>query len=191
MSIILMWTLCTGCPPSNRNKNRKLLFDNNMNFPDFIKQTHDGVSYSLPSMFTEYYNPDFTLEKNNASAWQVYDLDIYFSIETFVNVDIDKFKFISDSEETDLLALQKHYVHMRENSLYQYETSEIKKLKLSIANGYIQAITGSTYSDGDVLIYFTSSIKVGDEYYVLQLIGAEENMSYLFDDFIQIINSVH
>ena len=164
-----------------------------MDFPDLIKETHDGITFKLSSLFSYSYGDGYTLQ-DYATSRVVYDLDVYFSVETFTDKDAEiiKFAFEEDEEVDNLTAVHRYYIYKRAESVYEPFISEVKTLPKSMnIKGYIQVVEGKTYDYDDSLTYFTATLEVDDKIYVFQLIGKSGNMDYLYDDFLTILNSVH
>lgn len=184
-------SLFAGCPPSGRNNELKKLQNNNNDFPDLIKQTHDGISFLLSSMFFDDYNTEYTLQ-DNSSTFSIYELGLYFTVESFSEREIDVIKFAYEDEMEDLDALHTYYVYKRSESVHSPFVSEKKQLPSSYnLDGYIQVVEGETYDNNPSLDYFIATFKIDKTTYVMQLIGKSENMNYLYDDFLTILRSVN
>lgn len=184
--------LFTACPPSgNYNSDLKKFQENNNNLPDCIKATYDGITYSLSSMFYDDYDTDYVIQ-DDAETQVIYDLSLYFTVESFEKRDIEIIKFAFENDLDDVAAVHKYYIHKRSESVNHPFVSEEKSLDKSIhLNGFIQVVEGKTYEYNEGLDYFIATFKVGEKIYVMQMIGKAENMSYLYDDFIKILRSVH
>lgn len=182
--------LLTACPGSNYENAQKKLGKNNMDFPDPMKQYHDGIHYKISSLFEEGYEKDFVI-KDDATIKVIYELGITFSVEAFDKNEAKAFQF-AFTDSVDLLnAVHDQYVVKRQNSLFHQFTSIKKPVDKSVGfNGITQTIQGETYENDKSSTYFMATVEVGDQYYVFQLIGLKENMGYLYDDFLDILNSI-
>ena len=121
-------------------------------------------------------------------------LDVYFSVEVFDTVDVANFgEDINQYSSNPLDIIQDFYVRKRVNSLHEPRVSIKKELPKSVKfEGCIQAVKGKNYDYEyqEQTNYFTATLKIEDEFYVFQLIGKADNMSYLYDDFVDLLSSV-
>lgn len=165
-----------------------------MDLPNPIKETHDGITFQLSSLFTYSYNTDFVIQ-DYATTRVIYDIDVNFSVETFSERDASVIRFAFEDEDAnldDLSTVHKYYIFKRAESVYEPFVSERKRLsEKSGLDGYVQVVEGKSYDYDEPLTYFLASLKVDDKVYVFQLIGKSGNMDYLYDDFLTILNSVH
>lgn len=186
---LLLLTL-TACPGNSYEDARKKLYKNHMDLPDPIKVYHDGVRFKISELFEDSYDNSFVL-KANALTKIIYDLDLNFSVEKFSKFEAESYKF-AFSENTDLLnAVHDHYAIKRQNSLEKHFSSIKKSVSKKVGfNGVIQTIEGEEFEDDGELLYFMSTIQIDENYFVFQLIGKKENMGYLYDDFVDILNSI-
>lgn len=184
--------LATACPPSsNYNTDLKKFQDNNNNLPDLVKETYDGITFSLCSMFYDDYDTEYVIQ-DDAMTRVIYDMSLYFTVESFEKRDIDIIKFAFENDLEDVEAVHKYYIYKRSESLNKPFISEEKTLSKSLnLNGFIQVIEGQTYDYNDPLDYFIATFKVDDKIYVMQMIGKSNNMDYLYDDFLKLLRSVH
>lgn len=161
-----------------------------MDLPDPIKQYHNGIHYKLSNLFEEGYDKDFVI-KDDASTKVIYELGLNFSVEAFDKNEAKVFQF-AFTDSVDLLnAVHDQYIHKRQNSLFEQFTSIKKPLEKSVGfDGIIQTIEGKTYEFDKSSTYLMATVEIGDNYYVFQLIGLKENMGYLYDDFLDILNSI-
>ncbi len=189
-SLFCLFILLTACPGSNYENAQKKLEKNNMDLPDPIKQYHNGIHYKLSNLFEEGYDKDFVI-KDDASTKVIYELGLNFSVEAFDKNEAKVFQF-AFTDSVDLLnAVHDQYIHKRQNSLFEQFTSIKKPLEKSVGfDGIIQTIEGKTYEFDKSSTYLMATVEIGDNYYVFQLIGLKENMGYLYDDFLDILNSI-
>ena len=185
--------LLTACPPSRRSNyqsNLKQVKKNGMDLPNLQTERYEGIEYQLSNLFTHDYDDDY-VKTDYASTKCIYDMNIHFSVEMFDQNDAEATSYAFD-EEIDLLnAVHDDYILIREESLENEQTSIKKEVPASVGYpGYIQIVHGAPSTYGERSSYFTATLEVDDEYYVFQLIGKEENMGYMYDDFIDIISSV-
>ncbi len=182
--------ILTACPSSNYQPSQKKLADNHMDFPDLKKCYYKGIHFELSDLFQKDYNAFYVL-KSHSYVRRIFDLNVYFTIEAFTKNDAKQYQFVYENEIDELNAVHDFYITKREESLTKPATSIKKPLPKKVGHkGVFQVVEGSTYEDGSQSTYFTSTMKVGDKYYVFQLIGPANNMGYLHDDFIQILSSV-
>lgn len=182
--------LLTACPGTKYEDAGKKLHTNNMDLPDPKINYYRGIRFKLSKLFEDSYDTDFVIN-DNALTKIIYDLDLNFSVEKFDKNDAISFQF-SFSDKTDLLnAVHDYYVFKRQKSLYEQFTSIKKPVPKEVGfNGVVQTIEGENYEGDEILTYFMATIEVYDNYYVFQLIGKKENMGYLYDDFISMLNSI-
>jgi len=101
-------------------------------------------------------------------------------------------QYAFDDEISALDAVHDNYILKREASLEDAETGIKKELPETVKfPGFIQVIEGARSDYGTSSTYLTATLEIGGDYYVIQLIGKQENMGYLYDDFIDILSSVH
>jgi hypothetical protein len=188
--LLCLFALLTACPGSNYENAQKKLQKNNMDLPDPIKQYHNGIHYQLSNLFEEGYNKGFVI-KDDATTKIIYELELNFSVEAFDKNEAKAFQF-AFTDSVDLLnAVHDQYVIKRQNSLFHQFTSIKKPVDKSVGfTGITQTIQGETYENDRTSTYFMATVQVGDNYYVFQLIGLKENMGYLYDDFLAILNSI-
>lgn len=161
-----------------------------MDFPDLQSQRYSILKYQLSRLFDQDYGVDYTVQ-DNADGFIIYQMDVHFSIERFENDEVEMIQFAFDDEISAMDAVHDNYILKRQASLEDAETGIKKEVPNSVKfPGYIQVVEGARSDYGEVSSYFTATLEVGSEFYVLQLIGKEENMGYLYDDFIDILSSV-
>jgi len=156
-----------------------------------IKETFDGITFSLSSMFNDDFNTEYVIQ-DNAMTRVVYEMSVYFTVESFSKRDVEVIKFAFENDMEDIEAVHKYYIYKRTESIGKPFVSEQETLSKSLnLNGFIQVIEGSSYDYNEPLDYFIASFKVDDKIYVMQMIGKSQNMNYLHDDFLKILRSVH
>lgn len=167
---------------------------------DFLKWEsyyYDGIKFELWDQFEDNDYGDYTI--NEGDMYKVNSLDLYFSIEEFFDYDLEYIQYENEQKISDLEALHNHYIFNRYHSFYSTEdvnkSVSIELEKTANVEGFIQVI-----ENGDKLsqnkysydnTYFTATIKVKNRFFVLQMIGPIRNMEYLYDDFKEIVYSVH
>jgi len=184
--------LVAGCFDYDKeNKEiREAFKTNHYNFKLDKTLKYEGISFKIPEHFKKNYSHNYTIK--NSSLTRTCDaLNIYFSVERFTNSDLNR-DFVSDFVvEDDLLnTFQDAYVWRRYESLDNAGVSIKKELPKTFKHkGVIQTISGDgTYSGR--AYYVTSTMKVGNDYYVFQWITSKPVMNYVYDDFEQILKSV-
>jgi len=161
-----------------------------MDFPDLQSRRYGAVKFQLSELFDRDFGMDYTIQ-DNALGYIIYALDIHFSIERFETDDVDMIQFAFEDEISALDAVHDNYILKREASLEQGETGIKKELPKSVSfPGFIQVVDGSSSSYSENSTYFTATLEIGNNYYVIQMIGKSDNMGYLYDDFIDILSSV-
>lgn len=184
--------LVVGCFDYDKeNKEiREAFKTNHYNFKLDKTLKYEGISFKLPDHFKKNYSHNYTI-KNSSLTRICNALNIYFSVERFNQSDLNR-DFVYDFVvEDDLLnTFQDAYVWRRYESLDNSGVSIKKELpKACKHKGVIQTISGDgTYSGRTY--YITSTIKVGNDYYVFQWITSKPVMNYTYDDFEQILKSV-
>lgn len=190
--LLFLSLILTACPPSNTwDKERKAIENNNMDFPDLLKETYEGITFNLSSLFEDSYGDNYCLQ-DYAYTKAIYNLDLYFSVEKFNKREAEVILFAQDQKMENLEAVHRYYIFNREASLDNPFTSEMQELptKMNLP-GYFTVVQGSSYSYGDDNSYFTATVEIDENYYVFQLIGRKESLHYLLDDFFAILRSIH
>ena len=190
-AILSIGLLFSACPPSDSFNPEKKIHDNNNNLPNPIKETYDGITFSLSSIFEYNYSNYYTL-KDEAFTRSNYELGLHFAVESFSSRDVGVIKFAFDEEMDDIDAVHTYYIRKRQESVEAPFTSEKIPIPASVGlTGFIQVLDGQRYEESIPSTYFTATFKVDSEIYVLQMIGKTGNMDYLYDDFLAILRSVH
>lgn len=190
LTFFILAVVLSACPGNGYVNAKKKLFENRMDLPDPVKTYHDGIHFMLSNLFETNYNSDFVL-KDDATLKIIYDLELNFSVETFSKLEAESFRF-AFSEQTDLLnAVHDNYAIRRQKSLNKHFSSIKKAVSKEVGfNGVIQTIEGEEYYQDGKLLYLMATIEIDNVYYVFQLIGKKENMGYLYDDFLTLLNSI-
>lgn len=162
-----------------------------MDFPDLRRTYYKGIKFELSDLFDRDYSNDYVLT-DEALTKVIYSLDLNFSVEKFSEEDAELIQYAFDDEISAFDAVHDNYILKRRASLDRPSTSVKKEVPKEVGYpGYIQVVHGNQYGYGEDSSYLTATIQVGGEYYVFQLIGRRDNMGYLYDDFIDILASVH
>lgn len=186
----LLIILLFACSGGTYRPTSKILSDNHMDFPDLEKKQYKNIEFEISPLFTTAINSNFTF-KSNALKRVIYDINLNFSIEVFSESEASKLQNKFSVQTDGLNSIHDYYISKRESSIYLPAVSIKKSIpKMKGKKGYIQVIEGSTYSNRTVNSYFTSTLKIGRQYYVFQLIGKKDCMGYLYDDFENILASV-
>lgn len=186
--------LLAGCPGGEQGgayiSDLEKVQNNHMDLPEPRRHYFNGVQYELSKIFYNHYNDEYVIS-------DVYDLsmndemNLYFSIESFDLIDAEEFQFEFEDSLSLLDAVHDHYAIKRNASLEEATVSIKKNVPKSVGYpGVMQTISGSTYRGSTPNSYFFSTIELKDQIIVVQLIGRQENMGYLYDDFIDIISSI-
>ncbi len=190
-ALLSVGLLFTACPPSDQFDAEKKIHNNNNNLPKPIKETFDGITFELSSIFEYNYDNYYTL-KTEAFTRSNYDLGLRFSVESFSANEVSVIKFAFDEEMDDIEALHTYYIKKRQESVESQFTSEMKPIPSNIGlDGFIQVIDGQKYEESISSTYFTATFKIDSQIYVAQMIGKTGNMDYLYDDFLVILRSIH
>lgn len=189
ISLIGAFFLLTACPGNPSKSALNQIQDNGMDFPNLRSQRFSVVKFQLSGLFDRDYGVDYTVQ-DNASGFVIYEMDLHFSVERFESEEIELLQFAFEDEIDPIDAVHDNYILKREASLEDVETGIKKELPNSVKfPGYIQVVEGARSDYAETSSYFTATLEIGNEYYVFQLIGKEENMGYLYDDFIDILSS--
>lgn len=195
-SLILISVVLTGCPSDESNGRANLsdlekLQNNGMDFPNIERFDFGGLRYRLSNLF---YNSGYTgfVLADDYDVKVNDELNLYFSIERFTLSDAESIRYEFDIDSMSLLdAVHDNYAIKRNASLEEATISIKKAVPESVGfTGVMQTISGVNYEDIPPNTYFFASLEVGDDIIVVHLIGKEENMGYLYDDFIDIISSI-
>lgn len=190
--LLLPAFLIAGCFDYDKeNKEIREAFKNNhYNFKLEKTVRYQGISFKLPEHFKKAYSHNYTV--NSSSLTRICNpLNIYFSVERFGKNDLNR-NFVSDFViDQDLLnTFQDAYVWRRYSSLNNAGVSIKKELPKGFKHqGLIQTISGEGTYSGQTY-YVTSTLKVGNYYYVFQWITNKPVMNYTYDDFERILKSV-
>lgn len=150
-----------------------------------------GIHYKLSAIMQDDYYTDYVLQ-NDAQTYVNYDMNLHFSVERFSEEEAETLRYKFEEETDPLSAVHDNYIIKRQESLYRYATSIKKTLSSSIVHpGCIQILHGDEYDEDMNTTYLTATLEVDGSYFVFQLIGSRENMGYLYDDFIEILSTVH
>lgn len=162
-----------------------------MDFPDLRTRYYLQINFQLSRLFDTDYALDYNL-LDNAAGYLIYEMDVYFCVEEFDKEEAEMIQFSYDGADISAFdAVHDHYIWKRQESLNNPELGIKKELPRSVSfPGYVQVVTGSQTDYEEPSTYFTATLSVNGKYYVFQLIGKEENMGYLYDDFIDILSSV-
>lgn len=192
ISLLGAFFLLTACPGTNQKSHLEQVQENNMDFPDLRTRYYQPLEIQLSQLFDKDYALEYALQ-DNAVGYVIYEMDVYFCIEEFDEEEAETIRFSFDDENiTAFDAVHDYYLLKRQESLSEPDLGIKKELPKSVNfPGYVQVITG-VKSDYEVAsTYFTATLEINGKYYVFQMIGKEENMGYLYDDFIDILSSVH
>ena len=189
-------TLCTGlflltaCPGTTSKSPLELIQENNMDLPQPAGFYHKGLNFKISNLFERSSYNNMVIQ-DDAAVRVISQLSIYFTVESFTKSEADAYAYSFDTEIDGLDAVHDVYSEKRLNTLDEYTISIKKEVPKSVNYpGYIQVISGSRYENDLPATYFLATIQVGNKYYVFQLIGKEDNMGYLHDDFIEILSSI-
>ncbi len=194
LSLLVGAFLLSGCP-SERGQyvsDLQRLQQNNMDLPDPVKYYFNGIQYKVSNMLLPHYNDDYVISDLYEIKMNT-ELNLYFSIESFSRSDAEGFRFnFEESGFITLLdAVHDNYAVKRNESLDEGKVNIKKNVPKSVGfPGVMQVISGSTYRNATPNSYFFATLELDDQFLVVQLIGKEENMGYLYDDFIEILNSI-
>lgn len=190
--LLIPTVLLAGCFDFDKeNKEiREEFKKNRYNFELDKTVKYQGISFTIPEHFKQNYSHNYTV-KSSSLTRTCNALNIYFSVEKFEKSDL-YMDFVSDFVvDIDLLnTFQDAYVWRRYESLNNAAISIKKELPKSFKHkGLIQTVSGDGTYSGQAY-YATSTIKVGEKYYVFQWITSKPLMNYSFDDFERILKSV-
>ena len=196
-SLILVSLVLTACPKEEPEQAQVPLTDleriqlNNMDLPDERRHFFSGIRYRLSELF-QRSNDDYFVLAEDYDVKLIYDLRLYFSIERFSEAEAIGIRYSFDYDSISLLnAVHDNYAIKRNASLEEATVSIKKAVPESVGfEGVMQTISGKNYFGNPANTYFMASLNVNNDIYVVQLIGKEENMGYLYDDFIKIISSI-
>lgn len=184
----LTWLLF-ACPPAKIDRDLTKIQENNMDLPDLRERYYKGLKFKLSDLFTNDYNNEYVIQ-DDALTMAIYDIDVNFSIEEFSMDEAELIQY-GFEEETDLIsAVHDNYVFKRLETL-DGGISSIKKTSSKCKYPcLVQVMHGNSSFYGEPSTYMMATIEANKKFYVLHLIGIEENMGYLFDDFENILSSV-
>lgn len=187
-SFVILLGLLSACPPSRKPTIKKVQ-QNHMDLPEVRSVKYKDIKFELSSFFSNNYSTSYTLH-DEALTKVIYDMNLYFSVEKFSKDEARDLQFLFEDTCSLVQAVHDHYIIKRRESLTDSQASILKEVPESVAYpGYMQVIH-ETRKDFINSSYFISTLELGEAFYVFQLIGKEEHMGYLYDDFLEILNSV-
>lgn len=161
-----------------------------MDLPEPLGFSHKGLNFKLSKLFERSSYNNMVIQ-DDAAVRVISQLSLYFTVESFSQSEADAYAYSFDTEIDPLDAVHDVYSEKRLETLDEYTVSIKKAVPKSVKfPGYIQVLSGSRHKNDQPTTYFMSTIQVGNKYYVFQLIGKEDNMGYLHDDFIKILSSI-
>lgn len=160
-----------------------------MDFKKFEKKTFKNVCYELPINFEKTYLRNFVTKPLKSVTLKSNHPDIYFSIENYNSNEVADILQTSIDINANFSLFHDYYFNKRFESLTNPYSSIKKWIPRTQNKTIFQTVDGEN-NDGITLTYFTSSIKVNSEIYIIQLIGSKEIMQYIYDDFMKILKSV-
>lgn len=185
--VALLFTKCGGKAYQPANI---VLSENHMDFPETAQQNYKSITFEISPLFISNKHAKHVL-KPYAFSKVIYELNLYLSVEVFSESEVKKIQEKFTESTNQLNAIHDYYISKREKSLYSPHHSIKKDLpKMKNKTGVIQVLQGATYSGSAVNSYFTSTLKIGNQFYVFQMIGKQDCMGYLYDDFQSILASV-
>lgn len=188
LSLVVL--LFIGCGGKTNQPANIVLSENHMDFPEVEKQKYKNIQFEISPLFLAEKKPNYVL-KPHAFSRIIYELNLHLSIEVFSELEAKKIQLKFEESTDQLNAIHDYYISKRENSLYASHHSIKKDLpKMKNKTGVIQVLQGATYSGSVANSYFTSTLKIGNQFYVFQLIGKQDCMGHLYDDFESILASV-
>lgn len=180
-----------GCPPANIQTYLSKVQDNNMDFPDLRDQYYKGIFYKLSNLFQNDYNTEYVI-KDDALTMSLYEMDVKFAIEVFSKDEAELIQYTFEDSIDALNAVHDNYVFKRMETLEGGRASIKTDFKDCKYPCLVQIIQGSPNPEfGESSSYFMATVEADNKFYVLHLIGVEKHMGYLFDDFKDILISLH
>lgn len=182
--------MLTACPEITYKSPLELIQENNMDLPEPIVFYHKGLNFKLSNLFEKSSNRNMVIQ-NDAAVRIISQLSLYFTVESFSQSEADDYAYSFNTEIDPLDAIHDVYSEKRLKTFDEYTISIKKAVPAPIKYpGYIQVLSGSQYENDLPTTYFMATIQVENKYFVFQLIGKEDNMGYLHDDFIEILSSI-
>jgi hypothetical protein len=182
---------------NSSTKSANELYTNKMDFKNWVSYNLEDISYMLPQKFEEETSFNYTIDKYSSKQYSIQSLFLFFSLEKFSDTSATYLQYVNN-EKSNLLAVQKNYVNSIQNSLINnyskgFRTSEIKQISRNcFSQVIIENFNRQNKWDSDqTSTYFIATKKLKKSFYVFQFVGKTENMRYLQDDFLKIVNSAH
>lgn len=192
ITLFIVSFLFTGCGEEKKEPETQLekIQKNRMDLPNLRFEYYDNISFKLSQLFEESKVTNIAYH-SDADVKMIKELFIYFSVESFSAQEAKDAQFSFDNDLDLLNSVHDLYASKRIASLDQPSVS-IKKFPPEEIKfpGIIQVISGSKYQNTDRHSYFFATIEIDSRYFVFQLIGKQENMTYLYDDFLEILASI-
>ncbi|MBI1836068.1 MAG: hypothetical protein HYR91_02260 [Flavobacteriia bacterium] len=183
--------IATSCNSETNNNAYQELSSNQMDFRHFKKYNYKSIYIKLPLQFKKHTKKKKYVLKKNALLLENNELHLNFSIEKFSKKDAEKFQLEFDEKLSEMDAIHDYYAGKRMNSLTNTYASIKKEFTFADKNkGVIQTIEGDNNNSGFTNTYHLATFKVKNYFYVIQFIGKNTNMSYLYDDFNFILHSI-
>lgn len=179
--------ICSCSSGSAKNRNiTELLKSNHFDLPELRSFTSEGIRFTCSDFFEEMQNVDISLTRNGKVYW-ISSINVWLCTEQIDHKEITRVSIDNDSSADELM---KHLVNLRKRSITypsssifnHYSTSQSKIINIIVEGNDMYGSVMETYDMG--------LVKKGKEYYLFQLYGSEKGISYLHDDFLDILKSV-
>lgn len=190
---LLLFSL-SACVYNDRDSEltRQKIEANNMNFTSIKHRDFGAIRIGIPVLFSEELYEQFSYKSPasgslNLSAKNGYSL--HFSIDQFTKEEarqICESHKINEPNSKNLLICFTNEFTAVNTGFYLSEMDPIDKY--TGKTGWIRTALGDTYSDKVLQLFTVCEYK--NHYYLLQLIGFENTISYFHNDFLNIVKSI-
>ena len=176
--------LSCGRKANNSRNVKELIKSNHFDLPEMKSFAAGGIRFQCSGLFEEMSNTELLLSKNGKVYW-ISAINVWLTVEKIdpANLLLNRANTNSNEVMTNVLALRKRSM--------TYHTSSIFNHYNYSGNSITNVIVDGSDMYGKVMeTYDIGLVKRGKQYFLFQLYGSEKGISYLHDDFLDILKSV-
>ncbi len=186
---ILTFTF-SACRLSSPKDPKRLFQKNNFNFTLDQSIRYMDIQFKLSKSFQKNNYLKLPIQKNG-KVYYIPQMSLFFSIEKFGEHEIWREKEFVDAEDAKF-AIASYYRRTLQQKYRYGKSSLFREKKINpkdraLIGVFHESVKANEYSN----THFLGFIEIKEEIYVCQLMGKQENMAYLWDDFKRILKTVH
>lgn len=173
-----------GREAHNTRNVKELLKSNHFDLPDLKSFAAGGVRFQCSGLFEEMTNTELLLSKNGKVYW-ISAINVWLTVEK-----IDPANLLLNSGTTNSEEMMINVLELRKRSMTYHASSIFNHYNFS-GNKITNVIVDGSDMYGKVMeTYDIGLVERGKQYYLFQLYGSEKGISYLHDDFLDILKSI-